>query len=378
MELTELQKHWNAYGEIDPLWAILTESDKKGNRWDEAEFFQVGRTQIAKVLAEVAALGLPVRGGRALDFGCGVGRLTQALCGHFQECRGVDIAPSMIALAHTHNKFGDRCRYDLNDRGDLSLFASDSFDLVYTWAVLQHIHPTYSCEYLKEFVRVLAPGGVLVFQLPIGRVLRPLDDSGYRADLSLVEPPEALDAGAKSSVRVRVKNLGEVPWIASPYPEFRIRLGNHWLDGEGKGHIWDDGRAALPRDVAPAEEVEIRVDVTAPSRPGRYALEIDLVQEGVCWFQDKGSTSTRATVRVNSRRRRLSEIFRKPAAAPRAEIAAVPEAPAPTEFVPSMEMHGVDVPTVRGLIEGAGGTIVDIQQTVGGGWDHGTYCVTKR
>ncbi len=48
---------------------------------------------------------------RALDFGCGVGRLTQALARHFNIVDGVDIAPSMIELANQFNRSGGRCRY---------------------------------------------------------------------------------------------------------------------------------------------------------------------------------------------------------------------------------------------------------------------------
>ena len=311
MELTELQRHWDAFGEADPLWAILTEDGKKGGRWDLAEFFEVGRAQVADTLAHVEGLGLSLNRRRALDFGCGVGRLTQALGEHFGECDGVDIAPSMIEGARAYNRHGDRCRYHLNGRGDLGIFEPGTFDFIYTWAVLQHINPRYSKGYLAEFVRVLAPGGVLAFQLPIGRHLRPLDESGYRAKLAPVDPLDEIEAGSGATVRVRVTNLGAVPWPETPYPEFRIRLGNHWLDERGRGVVWDDGRAALPAAVAPDEEVEVEVAVRAPDRPGRYKLELDLVQEGVCWFRDKGSESALGPVRVRARRRRLSDIFRK-------------------------------------------------------------------
>ena len=39
MELERLQEHWNAFGEQDPLWAILTEPGKRGGAWDLEEFF---------------------------------------------------------------------------------------------------------------------------------------------------------------------------------------------------------------------------------------------------------------------------------------------------------------------------------------------------
>ena len=48
---------------------------------------------IDQLLGWLRELHVQVRPGRALDFGCGVGRLTQALAGKFSECDGVDIAP---------------------------------------------------------------------------------------------------------------------------------------------------------------------------------------------------------------------------------------------------------------------------------------------
>src|ERR1700682_912533 len=55
-----------------------------------------------------------VLGDRHLDFGCGVGRLTQGPASYFASVRGVDIAPSMIELAKRHNRYPDVCHYDLN------------------------------------------------------------------------------------------------------------------------------------------------------------------------------------------------------------------------------------------------------------------------
>ncbi len=166
MDLKQLQAHWNAFGQSDPLWAILTDPEKAGGKWEWDEFFRLGESEIDQVLERVAEVGIAVRRGRALDFGCGVGRLTQGLCRHFQECCGVDIAPSMVELARAHNRHGGRCRYELNTASDLRRFADNGFDFVYSSLVLQHIRPHYAKRYLAEFVRILAPGGCAVFRLP--------------------------------------------------------------------------------------------------------------------------------------------------------------------------------------------------------------------
>jgi ubiquinone/menaquinone biosynthesis C-methylase UbiE len=173
MELKELQKHWDAYGAEDPLWAILTVPEFKGGKWDPETFFDNGVQEIGEQMAIINSLGLELRHGRALDFGCGVGRLTQALCRHFNECHGVDIAPSMIQAARAFNQHGDKCHYHLNEAANLSLFTDNQFDFIYTVIVLQHMQPIYSRHYIEEFMRVLAPGGLLVFQLPSELVTPP-------------------------------------------------------------------------------------------------------------------------------------------------------------------------------------------------------------
>ena len=43
MELKELQKHWNKFGKEDPLCAIITLDEKRGNKWNPEEFFETGK-----------------------------------------------------------------------------------------------------------------------------------------------------------------------------------------------------------------------------------------------------------------------------------------------------------------------------------------------
>jgi SAM-dependent methyltransferase len=167
MDLEELRANWDELGATDPLWAILTVPEYKGNRWDVEEFFRSGQVAVAELLGRIGGqLGLPVQHRRALDFGCGVGRLTQALADHFDDAHGVDIAPSMIESARRSNRAGERCTYHLNERDDLEIFEDAHFDFVLSEIVLQHMRPQYALRYIGEFVRVLSPGGLLIFQAP--------------------------------------------------------------------------------------------------------------------------------------------------------------------------------------------------------------------
>jgi SAM-dependent methyltransferase len=163
--LHDLQANWDEFGQIDPLWAIAADPSKKGNKWELGEFFNSGRAEVDSVLDYLEELELSVSKRRALDFGCGVGRLTQALACHFNLVEGVDIAPSMIELADKFNRYGGRCKYYVNYAADLSMFEDEIFDFIYSNIVLQHINPEHSRNYINEFLRLLAPKGVLVFDL---------------------------------------------------------------------------------------------------------------------------------------------------------------------------------------------------------------------
>ncbi len=166
MRLSTVQRYWDRQAHTDPMWAILTDPAKAGGRWDAQEFFATGVHEVGVFMKQAAAWGAPASHRSALDFGCGIGRLTQALAGHFERVYGVDISPKMIELARQHNRQGARCEYLCNPAGDLSRFADGSIDMIYSWITLQHVRPRHARRYMREFLRVLAPGGLLLFQYP--------------------------------------------------------------------------------------------------------------------------------------------------------------------------------------------------------------------
>ena len=163
-----MQRDRDDLARVDPLWAILAEPTRKDGRWELEEFFERGRRDVESVLEVASDLGAPRLRERALDFGCGVGRLTRALAPEFDECYGVDISPEMIRLARELNADRANCRFVVNAAPDLSLFESDTFDFVIAFLVLQHLRggEQAALGYVREFLRVTRPGGLVVFQLP--------------------------------------------------------------------------------------------------------------------------------------------------------------------------------------------------------------------
>jgi len=184
MKLRAQQKHWDRLAREDPFWSILTDPAKRCGGWDPEQFFSTGRDEIASAMQYAESLGLPAERGHALDFGCGAGRLTQALAGRFDRVTGVDLSPVMIELARRYNRAVERCTYVLNGEDHLGQFADGSFDAIYSRLVLQHLPGRQARRYVREFVRLLRPRGLALFQLP-SRLASPRLASrlGYRLNL---------------------------------------------------------------------------------------------------------------------------------------------------------------------------------------------------
>jgi len=163
----QLQSDWNTLGNEDPLWAVLSCPDKRGRKWDVEDFFATGKSEIKLLMEEITSLSLPsMKRQSAMDFGCGVGRLTSALSDFFDEVKGIDISSSMLKRAREYNKNNSRCIFIENNSPDIKIIPDQSMDLIYSSITLQHIPVAIVKNYIREFVRIIKPSGVVVFQVP--------------------------------------------------------------------------------------------------------------------------------------------------------------------------------------------------------------------
>lgn len=161
------RQDWEDLSALDPYWAILSDSTRRFGGWDRNAFLRSGREEIDAVLRDGLRFGLPRARRDALDFGCGAGRLTQALARDFERCLGLDISPQMIDEARAVAAGIENCHFATHQAADLASLDTGSFDLVVSRLVLQHIpRADERASYVAEFIRILRPGGLLAFQLP--------------------------------------------------------------------------------------------------------------------------------------------------------------------------------------------------------------------
>jgi SAM-dependent methyltransferase len=302
-EFRTLARNWEVFGEDDPLFAVLSDPTKHGGKWEVDDFFASGRAHVEKLFRQLD--GVPFESDACLDFGCGVGRLTIPLSARFTRTVGVDVARSMIDRARRFGRQNERLEFVVNRHPDLRPFRDATFDFVYSCLVLQHMPPDVALRYIGEFFRVSRPGGLVVFQVPAEGFSESaisaryaLPDSGYAARLAILASPTTLRPGESGAIRVQLVNQSDVVWRHDIPAGRHITIANHWLRADGGVAIPDDGRTLLPATLAPNEHVEAILNVRAPSESGRYWVEIDLVQEQVCWFAQRGSATARAAIDV--------------------------------------------------------------------------------
>ena len=104
-------------------------------------------------------------------------------------------------------------------------------------------------------------------------------------------------SGEVVRLTVRVENQSETVWLEEGRRgRGYVRLGAHLLDG-GSTVVDDNyGRAELPRDLERGDAVDVELNLKAPGKPGSYTIELDMVNEGTCWFAEQGSQT--AAVRL--------------------------------------------------------------------------------
>jgi SAM-dependent methyltransferase len=233
MTLERIRADWTRLGSADPLWAVLVRPDLRHGQWQPEEFLATGRAEVTAALQRAWELGARPGRRRAVDFGCGAGRLSQALAERVDEVVAVDVAAPMLETARQLDTTR-RVRFVLNVAEDLRFIESESVDISFTSLVLQHLPPDLACRYLAELVRILRPGGLLVAQTASapdyslkGRLARLLPGAALRAaqrHLLRYPAPMEMHGLSTESVRAVVTAAGARLLASDADPMY----GGHW------------------------------------------------------------------------------------------------------------------------------------------------------
>ena len=171
---------WRELGATQPYWGVLTHKDFRTENLTARNLealYASGAAEIGEIAGRLKAATGQTPGGRALDFGCGVGRLAEAMCAYAKDVTGYDISPGMLAEA---KKRGGKARY-------VEILPDGPFDWINSFIVFQHIEPQRGLELMAQLADRLAPGGLVSLHITVWREAH-LQDPPERGLKRLIRP----------------------------------------------------------------------------------------------------------------------------------------------------------------------------------------------
>jgi SAM-dependent methyltransferase len=190
------------------------------NAYDELRFGGASGAWVYAREVEIMLLLLPAFG-RALDLGCGTGRLTRALAQRGATV-GLDGSGAMLARAQAN-------QLTALAQGDAFAlpFADASFDVVTALRLVFHFVDAE--KLLCEAARMLAPGGAILFDTYLWspRAWLPLDKVRWGGGVFVHSPRQIEETAQRLGLRVASR---EFCFLFSPYLYRRLPLLIvHWL-----------------------------------------------------------------------------------------------------------------------------------------------------
>jgi SAM-dependent methyltransferase len=155
---------WRELGATQPYWGVLTHPEFRSESITPEgieAFYLSGRQYISKMIEDLIKLAGEPPSGPALDFGCGVGRLTEAMADHVSTT-GLDVSPGMLAIAR---KRGGKAAYT-------ETLPDGPFGWINSCIVFQHIAPQRGLNILEDLLARLAPGGMISIHITVWRDAR--------------------------------------------------------------------------------------------------------------------------------------------------------------------------------------------------------------
>jgi len=217
-----MRADWNQRAREDAHYYVAFGSRDQA----EEDFLATAADVLRSIEAQLKRLPAKAnrRAWRALEIGCGPGRLVKPLSRHFGEIHGVDVSDEMVRLARERLADIPHAHFHATNGAGLAQFADGSFEFIYSYAVFQHI-PSRDVvlEYMREIRRVLKPGGI--FHGQFNGLMHPGDTNTWSGVVF-----------SAADIRAFTRDNG-------------LQLLN--LDGEHTQYMWTTWRKALPAPPMP-------------------------------------------------------------------------------------------------------------------------------
>jgi SAM-dependent methyltransferase len=158
---------WQKLGKENPYFAVVTEDKYQKDALTASrreEFFESGQAFVSNVVQTIRTrLNPNPKFSRALDFGCGVGRLLIPLARISGEAVGVDVSEGMLAEARKNCEDRSVTNVSLVKSDDELSLVNGKFDLIHSYIVFQHIPVQRGERIFLQLLERLVPGGIGVF-----------------------------------------------------------------------------------------------------------------------------------------------------------------------------------------------------------------------
>ena len=180
------RRRWTNLGKKEAYWASFPDPRFRSKNLHDANFeafFELGERDMAATLAVVRdLLGEDFHPARALDYGCGAGRLTIPLARESRHVVAVDISPSMIEEAEANCAERQITNVEFVDaRVFLKETGRRAFDFVHSYMVFQHLKPRHGKRLTSRILDMLRPGGVAALHYTYARDVNPIRKSLHQA-----------------------------------------------------------------------------------------------------------------------------------------------------------------------------------------------------
>ena len=167
--VAKVRAQYAKIGPTEPHFAVPIDSPEALNSIDTniAQFWATGHVQAEALLQSLERFGLTeLKNKTAVEFGCGVGRLSLGLAGKFKQLHSYDMSDSQIGLAKKASVDADvrNCQFHLSSGNPFA--ALERADFFYSKNTFEYYPPPIIHQFIRNALRSLNPDGLALLQIP--------------------------------------------------------------------------------------------------------------------------------------------------------------------------------------------------------------------